>query len=137
MEIFLIVVRDDKAVNKGIVSSSSFNSGLEIGKGIEENRTTRGKKEDVISENVCEGAGPIMSGPAPKQDFRREPYLLGEAAKSGLLLLVLFCTVIFLMKQYCNYKHTHEIFILKYSNVPEVRSQTMGRDPYDHLQIFP
>ena len=44
-------------------------------------RSEKNRAESIKPEYEC--IRPIESGPAPNQDIHREPYLLGEAAKSG------------------------------------------------------
>ena len=72
-------------VNKENIGSSSSNNSQESGQS-DPNTAGQSNQQDIPSD--YEDIRPIMSGPAPKQDIHREPYLLGEAAKSGLCSLL-------------------------------------------------
>ena len=73
------VVDDGKSVNKENVNSSNSTSSQGSGQSHSETGTSK-----TQSGTTSESIRPIESGPAPYQDIHREPYLLGEAAKSGL-----------------------------------------------------
>ena len=72
------VADDGKSVNKENVNSSNSTSSQGSGQSQTEAGTSK-----THSETAFESIRPIISGPAPHQDIHREPYLLGEAAKSG------------------------------------------------------
>ena len=73
------VADDGKREDKENVNSSNSTSGQGSGQSQSEAGTSKTR-----SGTTSESIRPIESGPAPYQDIHREPYLLGEAAKSGL-----------------------------------------------------